>query len=297
MKKIFITGASGLVGSNLAKLSSDFYEVYGFYNQNKPNFPKVTWIKCNLENLDFEKHFLEIKPNFCFHFAGLSKVNFCEENPKLTEIVNVLATEKIAKICEKIGCKLIFASTDLVFDGTKKSYTEKTETNPLSIYGKSKLEAERKVSENCKNSVVARFSLVFGKNSFSFGENFSEFLVKSFKNSEKVKVFFDQTRATISAKNLVECLLELAENEFKGLMILAGNKNISRVEFAERIAEILKLNKKMIVPTKTEEILDVKIVPLRIKLDNSLAKKILNTKILEFEEGIVREFLPLNCVE
>ena len=165
MKKILIIGASGLTGYNLAKLSSNYYEVYGTYNKRSIQIDNCKTFK--LDKTDENDTFnliMKINPDAIIDCSALHNVNYCEKNQEETWDINVKAPLFIANLCKKNNARIIYISTDYVFDGTGKKYNENSEPNPLNFYGKSKLKAEEGIVNSGANFAIARTSLVFGWN-------------------------------------------------------------------------------------------------------------------------------------
>ena len=162
--KILVTGSSGLLGSEIKKI----YHNYNF-----------DWIFSSKEQLDLLNSnnistiLSEINPDIIINCAAFTDVDAAEIYPELANKLNCKAVECIAKWSHLYKCKLIHISTDYVFDGTKKiAYTEQDITNPLSIYGKTKLAGEEALKIiNPKNCIIIRTSWIFskiGKNLLSF---------------------------------------------------------------------------------------------------------------------------------
>ena len=160
MKKLFIFGIGGLVGYRISLLAKDRFEVYGSYNQRKPQFDFLNMQKLNILDENRVKRALtSIKPDYVIITSALSNVDYCESHKKEAEEVNVNTVRKIFELCEQLDCKLIHISSDSVFNGTKEfPYLEGDRPEPINFYGKTKLDSEKIVLKNPKNSKKFRNS-------------------------------------------------------------------------------------------------------------------------------------------
>src|SRR3989338_1141605 len=143
MKKLLVTGGSGLLGAAIVYELHKYFEVYATYHNNQITSKHASCIKLDLTNKDEAERLIEkIKPDIIIHTAAMTDVDLCELKPELAKKINVGATEHIANACKKEGIKLVHISTDYVFDGEKGNYKESDRMNPVDIYAKTKAEAE-----------------------------------------------------------------------------------------------------------------------------------------------------------
>lgn len=163
--KILITGARGQLGSDLMAVLGQRYEVVG----------------CDIEDFDItnadavRQHLTQIKPTIVLHAAAFTDVDRCESEPERAMAVNAEATGYIAATCRDLGARMIYYSTDYVFDGKKRSpYVESDEPNPQTAYGRSKLEGERRVREALTAYAILRLAWVYG----AHGKNFVRMMLK-----------------------------------------------------------------------------------------------------------------------
>ena len=159
MKRLLITGGSGLLGSNIAKLATSKFDVHATYNENEVNMKNVHFFGIDLTRKEQLAKIEKIKPDFIIHCAALTDVDDCEGNPDKAYNQNVLTSINVASIARKIGAYLIHISTDSVFDGTKGNYKEDDTPNPINVYGKTKLEAEQKVTSIQPDSCIVRTNI------------------------------------------------------------------------------------------------------------------------------------------
>lgn len=189
-------------------------------------------------------------PDVIFHCAAWTAVDKAQELSELCEKVNVVGTKNIADASIEVGAKLVYMSTDYVFDGTKpleELYTEKDIPNPKSVYGETKYLGEEEVRRN-PNHFITRISWVFGLN----GGNFIKTMLKLSKKYNELKVVNDQIGSPTYTVDLAKLLVEMAETEKYGTYNVNNEGYCSWAEFAKYIMEI---NEKItkIIPVSTEE--------------------------------------------
>jgi dTDP-4-dehydrorhamnose reductase len=158
--RILVTGASGLLGINMAIEAAKRHTVFGTTYRQKIKSENFITIQTNLL-LDgaVENLIDEVQPDWVINCAALAIVDACERDPNLARKFNVEFPGKLAAIVARGGARLIHISTDAVFDGQRGDYTEDDTPNPLSVYARTKLEGEWAVSEADPNAIVARVNL------------------------------------------------------------------------------------------------------------------------------------------
>lgn len=188
-----------------------------------------------------EKIFTEFKPEWLVHGAALTNVDGCEENPELADKINHLGTKILAEACKKYGCKMIYISTDYVFDGTKGSpYTEDDEPNPKSVYGSTKLAGE-KVASEIANAYILRTAWVYGE-----GNNFVRTMLKLSEKMDEIKVVNDQFGCPTYAPDLAKAIYDVIEKEpspvipeQSGIYNVTGDGKV--ISWADFTVEIFKI--------------------------------------------------------
>lgn len=178
------------------------------------------------------KRFRKDKPDVIIHCAAMSRSPDCQANPTLARKINTDATVHLADLAKNSA--FIFLSTDLVFDGRKGNYVETDPPNPLSIYGETKLAAEKIVSRNPRHTIV-RCSLVAGA-SPKGNHSFNEELRAQWKAGKTTKLFHDEYRTPIPAPIAARAIWEIVAKNLTGLYHLAGAEKFSRVQLGELVA-------------------------------------------------------------
>ena len=223
--KVFITGGAGQLGYDVIKE----LKKRGYKDIYAPTIEEL-----DLTNKDaVDKYMDEIKPNLVIHCAAYTAVDKAEENYDAAYDINVNATSYISEKCKELDSKLVYISTDYVFDGTKdldSTYTPDDEPNPKSVYGKTKLLGERAALSNPKTFVV-RTSWVFGIN----GKNFMRTMLGLAENHKELSIVGDQYGSPTYTVDLARLLVDMSETDKYGLYHANNEGYCNWAEFAEEI--------------------------------------------------------------
>lgn len=268
--KILITGISGFVGWHVNLLDRKDHEIFGTYHSTPVEFPNVRTIQVDLEKKkEVDKVLNEIRPEAILHLAALSNPNTCAKNPSLSRKANVLATQHILEWCVKEKCRLIFASTDLVFDGLNPTYKEDATCHPVNVYGEHKLEAEQMIMQKMPGAAIARLPLMYGlpENEKGYLSNW----VGRLKRGEVVHAFTDEFRTQVWALDALKGMLLLAEQGAMGIYHLGGKSVFSRFDFIVKVAKALSLDSKLVHPSKQVEVQMPAQRPPDVSLDSEKA--------------------------
>ncbi len=298
MKKLFIIGLSGLTGYKLAKLSVHDYNVSGTYNDRPIEIEKCKIFQLDKTN-EAKTHSLitKINPDVVIDCSALHNVNYCETHKDETWNVNVIATKNIAELCKQINARMIYISTDYVFDGKDKNYNENSTPNPLNYYGISKLKAEETIANSKISYAIARTSLVFGWNpgeikgqTSSSGKsmNFVIWALNKLKNNENLKIVTDQYSTPTLADNLAENLLVLSDSDVNGIFHIVGKDCINRYKFTLKIAEIFNFSKDLVAPVTSEMFEQIAKRPMCCCLNSIKAQEILKIEALTIEDSLLK---------
>ena len=237
MKKILVTGANGQLGQCLQKISSQFEEFEFIFTDSE------TLDITNKEEVnDF---FWQNAPDFCINAAAYTAVDLAETDVEKAFLVNADGTENLAEACAENNAQFIHVSTDYVFDGENNlAYTEEDFTNPLGVYGASKLAGDELALEVNPCSVILRTSWVYSE----FGKNFVKTMLSLFATKEELNVVADQFGQPTNANDLAEAIMKIIKSEkiTPGIFNFSNLGRISWFDFAEKIAELseakIKLN-------------------------------------------------------
>ncbi len=255
METLLITGSNGLLGVKLIEQAMGHYSVVGLSRQPSTHAPPTACF--TLHQLDIgdaagiTSLFQQLQPNTVIHTAAMTNVDDCERRPQEAWDVNTAGTENVARASRDVGAHLVFVSTDYVFSGERGPYREDDATDPISVYGRTKLEAERIVNRLCPDAVVARTSTLFGR-APGARPNFVTWLVDTLSRGQQATVVTDQTSSPTLADHLASMLLTMAERRISGVFHTVGAEWLSRYDFALRICRMFHLNPSLIIPGVTD---------------------------------------------
>jgi dTDP-4-dehydrorhamnose reductase len=220
--RLLVTGASGQVGRALHEAARQRHEVVAL---GHGELAVEDALAC-------ERAVARARPDWILHPAAMTDVDACERDPAKAHAVNAVGAGNLAAAAARHGRRMAFVSTDYVFDGEKGAYAETDTPNPLSAYGRSKLEGERLVFAALPEALVARTSVVFGPHK----NNFVLWVARSLRAGAPVKVARDQWVTPTLADDAARQLLALVEAGERGIWNTAGGERLSRLEMAQRIA-------------------------------------------------------------
>ncbi|MFC1586520.1 SDR family oxidoreductase, partial [Fibrobacterota bacterium] len=175
-----------------------------------------------------EKCVKDLRPDAVIHMAAASDPNFCQEHEAVSEKINIQASTLFAELCRTRGIPFLFTSTDLVFDGTSAPYREQDPVSPVSIYGRQKAIAEKKVLEIYPGSLVCRMPLMFGM-AGPIASSILQPMLKAMAASTPLHLFEDEFRTPLSAPEACKGLLKVLP-QASGMLHLGGPDRISRYE-------------------------------------------------------------------
>lgn len=231
MEKVLITGASGQLGQALTGLLKEHKEYELYLTGSKESEDG------RIEKLDIadesavNRLISQLRPDIIINAGAMTAVDLCESEQDRAYRVNALAPKYLAIATEKMGGKLIHISTDYVFDGQATlPYTEEAVTNPISIYGKTKLAGEEFVKEYCKRYLILRTAWLYGK-----GKNFVGTMLGLQVSGKKIRVVADQFGSPTSALELARVIAYLMKTEDYGIYHATCEGSTSWYDFALEI--------------------------------------------------------------
>ena len=285
-KKLLVTGACGFVaGSVLAQAGDDWHVHAASRGQPLAQREDFHWHTCE-QTPQWVKIFDEIRPDVVIHTAALADIDFCEVNQELARAVNVELTRTLANLCAEVSAKLVFCSTDTIFNGEQAPYVESDSPAPVNFYAETKVEAERIVASLGTRSVIARLSLIVGLPVLGAGNSFLARMIATFREGRTVALSEQEIRTPVDVITVGKTLLELAAGDHQGIYHVAGNERLNRFEIARKIAVRFGFPKEMVVAQAVATAQGRAVRPLDVSLDNTKARANLKTPMLNLDEGL-----------
>jgi dTDP-4-dehydrorhamnose reductase len=239
--KILITGADGALGTEMQRLLQK---------------EGIVFMATDIKQLDITDYkmtnelLLNYRPTVILHFAALSDVDRCQEESDLALRVNAMGTLGLATIAQKIDAKMLYVSTNHIFDGThEQPFYEYSTPKPLNHYGVTKLLGEHYVRDICRRYFIVRTSWLFGQKSKTF---ISKFIIASEKPAS-IHVICDQFASFTYTVDLAEAILTLIKTDNYGIYHLVNREIGSWLDFALRAKDVMKF-KTTLNPITTEEL-------------------------------------------
>ena len=244
MKKILIIGGNGQLGNCLNKLISEYALDYEFHFTDYDTLDITNQKQIN-------EYFSEYEPHYCINVSAYTAVDLAEQEKEKAFAINAEGVRHLAEACTEKGIDLIHISTDYVFSGdTNIPYSEDDFTNPLSVYGASKLEGENLALENNPKTIIIRTSWLYSE----FGKNFVKTMLNLFSTKDELNIVADQFGQPTNANDLAEAIMKIISTEEKeyGVFHFSNYPETTWFDFAKKIAELSK-SKIKINPISTEQ--------------------------------------------
>lgn len=291
MKKLFVTGANGLLGQNIVKqlANQNKYEVYASARgECRFNLSEnVNYVSLDLTSEEeLNKAFEGIRPDLVIHAAAMTNVDKCELEKEECWKINVTATENIIKAVKANDAYLVNVSTDFVFDGENGPYIETDKPNPVSYYGESKLKGEELCLQYGIRHSIVRTIIVYGVVDNMSRSNLVLWTKNSLENKQDIRVINDQFRSPTWAGDLAWACIRLCELEKEGIYHISGETTKSIFEWVEEVVEYFDLDSQYISPVTSAELNQPAKRPPKTGFDISKAKQDLGFAPKTFKEGI-----------
>jgi dTDP-4-dehydrorhamnose reductase len=252
--KILVTGGHGQLGKELVKELSKEHEAYGFSKQD-------------LDVTDIQQAsavLRRIRPDAVVHAAAYTKVDQAELDPDSAYSINAYGTRNMAVAAQQMGAKMVYISTDYVFDGSQSApYRELDQTSPLNIYGKSKLAGEQMVQTFTEKFFIVRTSWLYGKH----GHNFVSTMLQLSQTNDELQVVCDQVGTPTYTLDLSRFISGLIKSENYGIYHASNTGSCSWFEFAQAVFQIAAIPQK-IVPVESKDFSQLAVRPAYSVLDH-----------------------------
>ncbi|MGV0920585.1 dTDP-4-dehydrorhamnose reductase [Empedobacter falsenii] len=283
MKRILVTGANGQLGQSILEQSKNYKEIECFF---------VTRNELDITNEELINHYFEDKSfDFVVNCAAYTAVDKAEDDQENAYLVNVKATEFLARITNEKGIPFIHVSTDYVFDGTEaQPRLETDQTNPIGVYGQTKLDGENLALENNPKTIILRTAWVYSR----FGNNFVKTMLRLFNDKDSISVVADQIGSPTNAIDLADAILTIISKDdlTYGIFNYSNEGECSWFEFAQKIKEFsdstIEINPvpTSAYPTKAKR-------PAYSLLDKSKIKEVYQLDIPTWEDSLKEELKHL----
>lgn len=245
MKRILLViGAKGMLGRDLM----------GILHSSFPNNEVIGW---DIEEIDIQKEedtvtkIEKLQPDIVIHIAAYTDVDGCESNEEKASAVNAEGTKHVALAALRCQAKMVYLSTDYVFDGNKREpYLESDSPHPLNVYGRSKLKGEQYVQELVKGPLIIRTQWLYGK----FGKNFVASILQQGREKRVLSIVNDQIGSPTYTVDLAKAISVLIQFEAQGIFHVANSDLCTWYTFGQAILKLSGMDKVRIIPISSKEL-------------------------------------------
>ena len=260
--RILVTGANGLLGQMVVRLcagKSGVTLLATAKGEERIGAPlqaaNTSYRTLDITSKqDWEQALDDFRPDTVLHAAAMTQVDDCEAQPDLCHSLNVDAVDLGAAACEARGVHFVLLSTDFVFDGQEGPYDETAVPAPLSVYGRSKWEAEKRVQRLTSPWAIVRTVLVIGSVPGLSRSNIVLWAVDALRQGKTITVVQDQWRSPTWAEDLARGCLAVSEKKATGIYHISGPEVLSVYDFVLRIAAVFGLDTSLVTPISTAQL-------------------------------------------
>jgi dTDP-4-dehydrorhamnose reductase len=262
--RVAVTGAGGQLGGYLCShLRTQGAVVTGFGRAAAPGVDRVLDIT---DQDATQRAMRDARPEIVLHAAAYTDVDGCERSPEHAETVNVAGSEHVARAARLIGAHLVIVSTDFVFDGEDPPYLESASPNPISVYGRTKRDAEQRVLDLVPSAAVVRTAWLYG----GAGKHFPRTVLNLLRARESIEVVTDEIGSPTFAGDLAQAVIALAATGDGGVFHLVNTGSVSRFDFARAVASEAGINPGRIQPISIDAFLEKYPLPARRPSNSTL---------------------------
>ena len=296
--KVFVTGVGGQLGHDVMNelhkrgyegVGSDIAPVYSGVADGSP-VTTMPYVQMDItDKAAVEAVISQVNPDVVVHCAAWTAVDMAEDDDKVEKVraINAGGTQNIADVCKKLDCKMVYISTDYVFDGqgTQPWEPDCKDYKPLNVYGQTKLEGELAVANTLKKYFIVRIAWVFGLN----GKNFIKTMVNLGKTHDTLRVVCDQIGTPTYTLDLAVLLVDMIETEKYGYYHATNEGGyISWYDFAREIFRQAGMNTQVIPVTTAEYGLSKAARPFNSRLDKSKLTQAGFTLLPTWQDAVAR---------
>lgn len=294
MKCFYVTGIAGMLGYNIFRMLHNRLRITG-NDMVDIAVPELSYQKISLLDMNVvEQDILREDPDVLIHTAAMVNVDGCEQEPEVAKRLNTDVTAELAQICSKHNIKMVYISTDMVFDGELCDlYTEQDKVNPINVYARTKLEGEKAVLQYPENLVLR--TNIYGSN-IQRKKSFGEWIYTSLLQNDILKMFTDIDFSPILADELANLIYEACTQDLKGVYHACGTGCMTKHDFGLRLKDVFGIKTGVIKRATSEEMLFKAKRPKHMGMSNKKICDRLQIKISTPEESIIDFYKQIKSV-
>lgn len=287
-RKVIVLGAGGNIGLWVALGLAKSHEVVAVaHDYIPPQLPRA--IKLDITRTDEVVGLItSTRPSAVVNLSAMADPDACEKNPALARKVNIDGAANVAHACAEVGARLVYYSSDLVFDGKKSLYTESDTPNPLSLYGETKLKGESvSLDINPGMTAILRTAIVYGKGSGK-RPSFIESTIEKSRDGMGIVAFTDQYRSFLYVEDSANAVAGIIDRKLTGVYHAGGDERMSRYDFMLTLFKKMSLPQETLVPAKMTEIFGAAPRPTDCSLSSEKLKRDTGWRPTPMSEGMER---------
>lgn len=290
-RSILVTGSNGLLGQKITDLAlqNDQIDLTATSRGENRHPVKEGYRYVNLDILDHQR-LREVvtaqQPQVIINTAAMTNVDACEQDPAGCHRLNVETVQTLVTLCEELDIHLIHLSTDFIFDGKAGPYGEEAAPNPLSLYGRSKLDAERLIQQSSCKWTILRTILVYGVVADMSRSNIVLWAKGALEKGQPLNVVNDQWRMPTLAEDLARACLLAATGSVEGIFHISGEDFFAIHELVAAVADFWQLDKSLIKQVSSATLSQAAPRPARTGFILDKARTLLGYKPHSFREGL-----------
>lgn len=287
--RILLTGCHGLLGQRIVQGigKTDFILGVDIHDKSFIHGENFQYAHLDITNRrDVKRVCEEFRPDWIVNTAAFTNVDECETKKEHCWKINVESVENLIKYAKRIEAKFIHFSSDYIYDGAKKMYSELDIAAPLNYYGRAKLASENIVKASGIHWALMRTSTLYDIDTLTGRDNFVTWVIRNLQKGNSIPVATDQWGNPTLARNLAEAVWKVVRSNVTGEFQAAGKEIVDRHSFAKKIASMFDLNEWLVHPVSTEELGQCAVRPLKIGLDVTKIENMLDLRMMDVEEGL-----------
>lgn len=289
--RILITGGTGFLGVALQQsVPSDIQGIATYFSRPLLShwLPLPMLVADLADKKQMEFIFERAKPDVVIHTAAIANVDFVERNREQAKKINIGGTEIVVELCKIFKSKLIYISSNAVFDGNDPFYSETDSVNPVNYYGRLKVEAENIISRSDIPWAIIRPILMYGWPCTGGRDNPVTWLIRSLKSSKTIKIVDNVFSKPLPVWSCAEVIWEVIRQQRTGIYHVAGKDHLSLYQFALQVGEVFELDTKLIAPVSDSYFTEIAPRPKDTSFDTSKIENELGVKTIGVKDGLLR---------
>lgn len=288
--KTLITGITGLLGTALVEKNKGKVAIKGIYigDYEIPDTENIEYVVCDvtLKEELFNK-FKDDDIDYIIHTAGIANTDVCENQPERAEVSNITGTRNIIELAKLKGAKLVYISTNAVFDGTAAPYSEEDRTGPINQYGRLKLKCEEMIrSAFSSEQLIIRPVLMYGLNNPNERKSFFMWIMEKLQSGQSISMVNDIYENPLLSNQCADIIWKLIGKGATGIYHVAGRDVLNRYEAANLVAKEFQLDDTLINSVSSDFFPNIAPRPKNTSYKTEKIEKELGVKPIGFEEGL-----------